>query len=71
MWELPLAFFRGDQYLVHVETGGVVTMPPGDEKTSLPDGYERVTKEQLFERWPAWQQEEKRLLEQLSETGSA
>jgi hypothetical protein len=71
MWELPLAFFRVDYYIVHVETGGVLTMPPGDEETSLPEGYERVTKNELFERWPVWRQEEERLLKELGDTGSA
>jgi hypothetical protein len=71
VWELPLTFFRGDRYIVHTETGGVLVVVPDRESDALAEGFERVTKAELFERWPAWREEEERLLKQLGDTGSA
>jgi hypothetical protein len=72
VWELPLAFFRGDRYIVHTETGGVLVVVPDGESDALAvAGFEHVTKAELLERWPVWREEEERLLKQLGDTGSA
>ncbi len=37
----------------------------------LAEGWEKVTREELFTRWPVYEREHERLLKRLDETGSS
>jgi hypothetical protein len=74
--ELTVAFFRRTQYLVDSELGAVAVGGRELVQTELEDvaqtrGWEVVTKEELFSRWPVWKQTEDRLLQRLRDQGSS
>jgi len=60
-----LAFFRPTHY--YVDAVGAVS----DSDSDPGAGWEKVTKEELFKRWPAYRRIEERLLRKLADEGSA
>jgi hypothetical protein len=70
---VSLAFFRASHYLVEPKTGGILTLSgqSAAERKRAPHGFQRVTRDELFERWPEWRQVYEGLLGKFVETGSA
>jgi hypothetical protein len=71
-----LAFFADSHFIVYAKYGGILSLPSGRraEEMSLdefPEGYARVTRDELFERWPEWRAEYEQLERKLAEEGFA
>jgi hypothetical protein len=75
---VSLAFFDASHYLVQPldeKDAAIITLPPRRSARDysvdeLPEGWEKVTKDELFERYAVWQRIEDQLLKQLRDTGS-
>jgi len=67
---LGLAFFAADRYQIQPGTGALVVPRPGSEPVET-QGWEIVSRDELFERWPVWRETYERLQRQLRDTGSA
>ena len=61
--EISLAFFRSKHYFVQAQTGTILIPLPGMSEDMATLGAEKVTRDELFERWPAW----KRRFDELGE----
>jgi len=67
---VSLAFFDASHYLVQPldeADAAILTLPPGKSARDypaddLPEGWEKLTKAELFERYPVWKRIEDQLL---------
>jgi hypothetical protein len=78
--EIGLAFFRETHYIVCVRPelvrGAIIVPAPGLAARDIPDDQvppdcEKLTREALFERFPAWKEEHDQLETQLRERPGA
>ena len=68
---IGLVFFAQTRYLVQSETGAVLVPRPGGERVgdvSPAEGWEIVTRDELFSRWPAWEQKYDELERSFADT---
>jgi hypothetical protein len=71
--DVTLAFFRHERYLVNPETAAVVVVPDDSEPRAehSAEGWEVVTRDELFERWPVWREKHEALRARLRDQGLA